>query len=424
MKTPIKVILAALAAAALLTPATADAKAYKTKSEFVLSGRTKTVNTDRKIKKITVCSSNKKFRAAKKGKYKFRVSGTDVGKNQAVKVTYTNGNTQKFRFTTAVDYQMKVVNELKSLMRNPDAGLRKIVAEWETKTETEKNGNYTFLLREILPSGSTKIKYDLNGVINKYTVSQKKALIMEVYFRTHMAYSKAAKGAYLKTGKALNNEYKKIYDGTFKGVCSDGSVMGKRICQKLNIPCKYVTSHERNHGWLVVKATDTDGTAYWHDVWTTSNGWNLRTSVKSDETRMHDGDIGLTIAGEQKYEYNPVHHMTFMNRVTTSSLKKPSSTTVYVPADPTPAPQTPTAPTTPSPAPSDKYVCPGCDMPCRHTSAANPYVTNMTTRYKDYVIYKHISNGTTRYFDASGNEYIDANGNGSITDELIVLANQ
>ena len=105
---------------------------------------------------------------------------------------------------------------------------------------------------------------------------------------------------------------------------------------------------------------------------------------------------------------------------------------------PTPTPTvTPTPTPTPTPEPTatpeqriiipfaeHQYTCPGCGAPYKHKDNKNPYITNGVTEVGNYKIYKHATPEGIRYFDAAGNEYIDVNNNGFITDELMTLTEQ
>lgn len=464
--------------------AEAKAKAYKAKTVNVTKGKSKTVTTSKKIKKVAIVSKNKNFTATKTGDKTFKVSGTDKGKTQTVKVTYTNKYTQKFKIKTVAakipSYAQKIVDELKPLLADPDKGLQTVLTQWEKKL----GGTYEF---KILNSykDNTSSEMTIEDVMKNYTASEKKALILEVYFRTRMTYSKADKGKY-HGNRNSNTYFKKLYDGTFKGVCADGAEMGYDICQYLGLKSKCTGSMEMNHGWCVIYVTDKNGVSYWHGIYTTAHSYNLKgtASVPNSWT--------MTKAQFVKYQYNPDTTEIIKRKVTAvkTATPKPAVATqapvttaapVQTPAPtkaPTPAPtqttttivfntpepyetETPVATTEPTkapvatqaptqtpvvtpeptveptPAPTETpapqrvvipynehgYTCPGCNVtPYRHKNNNNPYISNFTKLYGIYTVYAHNCNGIIRYFDADGNEYIDISGDGDIMDELIQLA--
>ena len=489
-----------LTASLSITSVDAEAKAYKAKNVTVTSGKSKTVTTSKKIKKVAICSTNKNFTVKKTGNKKFKVSGTDVGKTQTVKVTYTNKYTQKFKIKTTAakkktvpSYAQKIVNELKPLLADPDKGLQTVLADW-TKRLNPRNGyTYEFILRNFNYGLGQSIKsYTVDDILKNYTTSQKKALILEVYFRQRMSYSGAAKGSYAsyKIGTKSNTEFKKLYNGTFKGVCADGANIAYDICQYLGIKACYAGSMNINHGWCGIWATDKNGVSYWHGIFTTSYPYSLKASAPVEK------HYNMTEAQVKKYLYSPA--ATYFKALqkynktpkpvvaktptpaaaTQAPVQTPAPTAAPTKApvaatEPTKAPavtqeplvtQEPTAvptvaPTTepvvtaapapsqapvvtpeptvkPAPAPSETpaeqriviphdehgYTCPGCKAPNRHTSKTNPYITNGIATDGDLIIYKHTTSEGVRWFDADGNEYIDINKNGFITDELYKLA--
>lgn len=139
-----------------ITGVDAEAKAYKAKTVKVTSGKTKTVKTKKKIKKVKIVSKNKNFTVKKTGNYKFKVSGTDRGKSQTVKVTYTNKYTQKFKIKTIKakkkttkkipSYAQKIVNELKPLLADPDKGLQTALNDWTKRLNPRDGYTYEFSL--------------------------------------------------------------------------------------------------------------------------------------------------------------------------------------------------------------------------------------------------------------------------------------
>ena len=491
-----KIMLMALilfTASLSITSIDAEAKTYKTKTVTVTSGKSKTVTTSKKIKKVAICSTNKNFTVKKTANRKFKVSKTDVGKTQTVKVTYTNKYTQKFKITTKKaaaktttttsmpSYAQKIIDELKPLLADPDKGLQTVLAQREKKLGYECD----FKLINTPVTGNTTY-LTLDEIMTNYTASQKKALVLEVYFRTRMTYS-AADDYY--RNRNSNTYFKKLYNGTFKGVCEDGTAMAYDICQYLGVKANYAGSDDLNHSWCGIWVTDKNGTSYWHGIYTTSYGYNLKSSVPQNNRKLTKKQV------ENNY-YNP--YQTLFNaskkQVVKTSTPKPTTApsvtpTTQAPQAPaathTPAPtqttttvvfntpkpaetETPAAtmeptkapvatqePSTtetpaptptveptvePTPAPTEtpavqrimiphdehNYTCPGCNPlnppPVRHTSKTNPYITNVKATYKTYEVYQHVIGTEIRWFDADGNEYIDINGDGNIMTELIQLA--
>lgn len=310
MKNTVKVMLTTLTLAlamSLTAGISADAKAYKTKKVTVTKGKSKTVKTSKKIKKVAICSTNKNFTVKKTAKKKFKVSGTDVGKTQTVKVTYTNKNTQKFKITTkkakttSTGYKKKVIDEVKSLIADPDKGLRKVLADWKadmtkkTKVDTSKYTVIAKLWRE--DANYNPLSYlSEDDVIKTYTPSQKKALIIETYCIARMTYSGANMGDY-HYHRGSNAQFKKLYNGTFKGVCQDGAEMAEDIANAVGLTAKTVISTQIDHGWCVIKTTDKNGTTYWHgvDAYTVTDSHNLKNTAPVNKN--------MTQAQVEKYHY-------------------------------------------------------------------------------------------------------------------------
>lgn len=496
MKNTIKIMVATLVlvlVTSMTTATAADAakkKTYTTKTIKVTSGKSKTVTTTKKIKKVTISSTNKNFSVKKTENKKFKVSGTDKGKSQTVKVTYTNKYTQKFKIKTVKakkkptkkipSYAQKIVNELKPLLADPDKGLQTVLNQWLNKKHGSNSSKYEPELRNMDFDRNTISKISLDEVMRTYTPSQKKALILEVYFRQRMTYSMNNRNKYCNNRNS-NTYFKKLYNGTFKGVCADGAKMGYDICQYLGIKSKYTGSMEDNHGWCAIYVTDKNKISYWHGIYTTSDGYNLKGTASIP--------TGWTMTKKQVMSYTckpneQTHFVTVLKRAShkpavTAAPPSPSVTTqapVQTPAPqatPTPKPspttttvifntpeppepeetetpvatteptkvpvvtQEPTVKPTPAPAPTETpvpqrivipynehgYTCPGCDVsPYRHKSKTNPYISNFTKVYGNYTVYEHNCNGTIRYFDADGNEYIDINRNSDIMDEIVTLA--
>ena len=280
----------------------ADAKAYTTKKVTVTKGKSKTVKTSKKIKKVAISSTNKNFKVKKTASKKFKVSGTDVGKTQTVKVTYTNGNTQKFKITTKkknTGYKKKVINEVKSLLADPDKGLRKVLADWKadmtqkTKVDTSK---YTVIAKLWRTDATYNPLSSLSedDVIKTYTPSQKKALIIETYCIARMTYSLVNMGDYYYHQNS-DSQFEKLYKGTFKGGSKDGAKMAANIANEVGLTAKYVECKQLDHAWCDIKATDKNGTTYWHGVETTDDSYNLKNTAPIDKS--------MTIKQMRKYYY-------------------------------------------------------------------------------------------------------------------------
>lgn len=485
MKNTIKIMMATLVlvlVTSMTTATAADAakkKTYATKTVKVTSGKSKTVTTAKKIKKVAISSTNKNFTVKKTGNKKFKVSGTDKGKTQTVKVTYTNKYTQKFKIKTVKakkkptkkipSYAQKIVNELKPLLADPDKGLQTAMTWWEKPRDGYEN---VFTVNSFNDSKTISILY-IDDIMKTYTASQKKALILELYFRTRMTYGSS--NDYKSRG--TNAYYKKIYNGTFKGVCADGAEAGYDICQYLGIKSKCTGSMEMDHGWCVVYVTDKNGISYWQGIYTTSYSYNLKgtasvpnswsmTKTQFNKAVCQPNNQSQIVVLTKRIPRTPKPSTTTAPSVTTQApvqtpatqatpTPKPSPTTTTIifntpeppepeetktpvaTTEPTKAPvvtqePTPTPTKTPVPQriviPYDEhgYTCADCNPlnppPVRHTDNSNPYITNSKTTYKDYVVYKHVIGTEVRWFDANGNEYIDINADGSIMNELIQLA--
>ncbi len=491
-----------------ITSVDAEAKAYKTKTLKVTSGKSKTVKTKKKIKKVKIVSTNKNFTVKKTGNKTFKVSGTDKGKKQTVKVTYKNKYIQKFKIKTVKaketkkqptaipTYAQKIVNELKPLLADPDKGLQTVLADWTKRLNPRDGYTYEYKLYNFkYQLGSPISSLTIDDIIQNYTASQKKALVLEVYFRQRMKYSYAAKGIYYYHRKS-NTEFKKLYNGTFKGVCSDGAHIAYDVCQYLGVKANCVGSHDLNHEWCGIYVTDKNGISYWHGINTTSYSYNMKASTPTKYNRGANRTANMSESQVKKYLYSPNASTSLEplpKRIKNKPTTKPVVTTTQAPVQtpvpqvaPTPKPtptqttttiifntpeppepeetETPVATTepteapvvtqTPTPAPTQTpvitseptpepaieptpkpsetpvtqrimiphdehgYTCPGCKAPNRHTSRNNPYITNGTAKDGDLIVYKHTTSEGVRWFDADGNEYIDINHNGFITDEL------
>lgn len=284
-----KIMLTALilfTASLSVTSVDAEAKAYKAKTVKVTSGKSKTVKTKKKIKKVTICSKNKKFEAYKVSNRKFKLYDTDYGKTQIVKIKYTNGCTQKYKIKTVLpSYAQKIVDELKPLLADPDKGLQTSLDAWkkqkelEAKAEAKAEGS-TFKsceinLRICKGLSQTKIgEMTVEDIMKNYTASQKKALILEIYFSHRMKYGKRCWYRFNRESNAL---FKRLYQGKFKGVCEDGAAIAYDICKYLGI--KVYGPATTDHAWCCVYVTDKNGKSYWHGIDTTSYSYNLKASV-------------------------------------------------------------------------------------------------------------------------------------------------
>ena len=267
-----------------VTSVDAEAKAYKTKTVKVTSGKSKTVKTKKKIKKVTICSKNKNFDAWSLGPTKkFTVFDTDYGKTQTVKVKYTNGCTQKFKIKTELpSYARKIVDELEPLLADPDKSLQTLLDDWKKQEESEaKAEDSTFESCEIklrIYKGLSRTKkiseMTVDDIMKNYTDSQKKALILEMYFRQRMEYGKRC---WYRVKRESNTLFKRLYQGKFEGVCEDGAAIAYDICKYLGI--KAYGPADESHSWCCVYAKDKNGKSYWHGIYTTSYAYNLKASV-------------------------------------------------------------------------------------------------------------------------------------------------
>ena len=282
-----KIMLTALilfTASLSVTSVDAEAKAYKTKTVKVTSGKSKTVKTKKKIKKVTICSKNKNFDATWSlgPTKKFTVFNTDYGKTQTVKVKYTNGCTQKFKIKTVLpSYARKIVDELEPLLADPDKGLQTSLDDWKKQIDSEEKGDSTYTGCEILVcnykglSGTKKIsEMTVDDILKNYTASQKKAFILEAYFKPRMKYGTRC---WYRFNRESNTLFKRLYQGKFEGVCEDGAAIAYDICKYLGI--KAYGPADESHAWCCVYVKDKNGKSYWHGIYTTSYSYNLKMSV-------------------------------------------------------------------------------------------------------------------------------------------------
>lgn len=384
-------------------------KPYKTKTLKLVEGKKKTWYAGRRIKKVKKISKNKNFTVKIiDSRYSLRFTGTDRNTKQTVKVYYKNSRTQKFNLKTDVNYLNKIKAELKPMLANPDAGLKKALSDWKKKEHGNKSDLYECYLIRVQESYNNKPSttyptYSESEIYEKLTASQKKALILETYIHSRSDYKTANKDDYYRNRNS-NAQFKKLYNGTFKGVCADGAAIATDIGKAVGLTTKYIGSMEMDHAWCVIKAVDESGNPYWHGIYTTSGGNNLKASLPNikDENGYKEKDI-------IKHLYTPSY--------TKIVIRKKRNTN---PTTPTPVPATPSTPSAVT-GTSVKGACPGCKLPNRH-ARNNPYASGLyQTILNGYIIYQHNGNGYLQWFDRNGKEYFDTNGNGSIADEIAAL---
>ena len=385
-------------------------KSYKTKTLKLVENKKKTWYAGRQIKKVKKISKNKNFTVKIiDGRYSLRFTGTDRNTKQTVKVYYKNGRTQKFNLKTNVNYLNKIKAELKPMLANPDAGLKKALSDWEKRDCSGKKITYEFKLVRTAEFQNSDYKsypsYSETEMYEKLTTSQKKALILEVYVHSRSHYGEPGKNNSYYRHRNSNTQFKKLYNDTFKGVCADGAAIAADIGKAVGLTTKYIGSMEMDHAWCVVKATDENGNPYWHGIYTTSHGYSLTTGLPN--IKEANGYKENTL---RKY----LHMPSFMRIIPFKTKRNTNPTT------PTPAPATPSTPSAVTGA-SVKGACPGCKLPNRH-ARNNPYASALyQTILNGYIIYQHDGNGYLQWFDRNGKEYFDTNGNGSIADEIAAL---
>lgn len=364
-------------------------KPYKTETIQLVEGESKTYAFKSKIKKVKKISKNKAFSVKiLSGKYRIKVSGTHYNTQQTVKVYYKNGKTQKVNLKTEVNYLNKIKAELKPMLADLDKGLRTAISQWETKLE-QKNNSVKYIFRLHCDydgindenTAKTPDSLTIDEVIAKYTPSQKKAFILQVYCRSRMTYSYKNKSDYSSHRKS-NAQFKKLYNGTFKGVCIDGAYMAMDIANAVGFTTRCIGARELNHSWCIVKATDTNGNNYWQGVFATSDGYNMNSGFNANKANY-------TKAYLSKYSYSPARSMIV-------TIKRPKN---YVDLNPT-------TPTTQSTGTATAIKCPGCTGNIQH-NAKNPYKTNKPFSYGNYGVWMYIHNGggVIRLYDENGNEY-------------------
>lgn len=385
-------------------------KPYKTKTLKLVKGKKKTWYAGRRIKKVKKISKNKNFTVKIiDSRYSLRFTGTDRNTKQTVKVYYKNGRTQKFNLKTNVNYLNKIKAELKPMLANPDAGLKKALSDWKKRDCGNKRMTYEFKLQRTAEFENSDYEsypsYSESEMYEKLTTSQKKALILEAYVHSRSHYGDPGNDNDYYHHRNSNAQFKKLYNDTFKGVCADGAAMATDIGKAVGLTTKYIGSMEMDHAWCVVKAIDESGNPYWHGIYTTSYGFSLTTELPN--TKSNNGYKRATIKAN-------LHTPSFM-RIFPFKVKRNTN-----PTTPTPVPATPSTPSAVTGA-SVKGACPGCKLPNRH-ARNNPYASALyQTILNGYIIYQHDGNGYLQWFDANGKEYFDTNGNGSIADEIAAL---
>lgn len=395
------ILLTVLAALVLTNSASAPAqtktkKPYKTKTVKIAEGKSKTwdpaYDVVKKVKKI---SKNKAFSVKLVSDNDFiRVSDTDRGKKQAIKIYFKNGRTQKINLKTEVNYLNKIKAELKPMLAEPNKGLHTATTQWETKLTKKNNRKYVFtVFRDNLNASGNTVgndpnDYTIEEAIKKMTTSQKKALILDAYLTSRMSYNTAYAHKYYGNRKS-NTYFAKLYKGTFKGVCEDGAKMAYDIAKSVGLTARLVTSYDMNHEWCVVKVTDTNGKTYWQGVHATSFAINMKSNYPKNK-----GDNGYAKKDINKWMYSPsriyLHPHATKNRIT------PNSTT----------------PTTPSAVTASATKCPGCTGKLSHLTR-NPYITIADHAAVSFApaggpdYYPHNAGGVIRFFDENGNEWLD-----------------
>lgn len=320
-------------------------KPYKTQNLKLVEGRKTVWDSDHNspIKKIKKTGKNKKFKAKIFDcGYAIRFSGTDYKTKQTVKVYYKNGRTQKFNLKTDINYLSKIKAELKPMLANPNAGLKKALADWVERDLSGTKLTYKYHLNrtdefKVDPTtiGKTTIldypsypSYSEAEMYEKLTSSQKKALILEVYVHSRSHYKGSKIGIYY-SHRNSNAQFKKLYNGTFKGVCSDGAAIATDIGKAVGLTTKCVSSLEMDHAWCVVKAVDEKGKKYWHGIYTTSYAYSLKASLpKKGDDQEENSYKEKTL---KKYTHSPCY-MRVIPRKIKRGVKTTHSVTPSIPS--------------------------------------------------------------------------------------------
>lgn len=391
-------------------------KPYKAKTVRVVATMENRIHqTKSPVKKVKKISKNKNFKIRlipNENKYIFVASGVDIGKKQAVKVYYENGRTQVITFKAETNYLDKIKKELKPLLANPDAGLKKSLEQWEQRDMAGKSYTYQFVYERSTDfEGENPVKYEKykeEDIYKKLTASQKKALILEIYVHSRSHYRMDQRWIYSNCDSSVkfNRQFKKLYYGTFAGVCADGAKIAYDIGRQVGLKTKYVSCGTINHAWCVVKATDEKGKPYWHGIYTTAHGYSLNSSISRYHTDKYSKKQIVKNLHEPCYVHIANKRISRRDVLLEQAEEKrkrarAQSTTTTI----------------------TNCKCPGCyatsERAYKHTRPSNPYITNYIYCKKDGThVYEHNGNGYKQWFDAEGNEYFDANGDGSIMDDL------
>lgn len=400
----------------------ADAKTkkpYKAKTvRVVATMENKIHQTKSPVKKVKKISKDKNFKVRlipNDNKYIFVLSGADMGKKQAVKVYYENGRTQVITFKTETNYLDKIKKELKPLLANPDAGLKKSLEQWEQRDMANKSHTYQFFYErstDFEGENHTTAKYERykeEDIYKKLTTSQKKALILEVYVHSRSHYRMNQRWIYSNCDSSVkfNRQFQKLYNGKFAGVCADGGKIAYDIGRAVGLKTKYVSCETIDHAWCVVKATDENGKPYWHGIYTTAHGYSLNASISRYHTDKYSKKQIVNNLHEPCYVHIVNRRMSRRDVLLEQAAEKRAK-----------ARSTATTIT--------NCKCPGCyatsEWTYKHTRPSNSYITNRIYVKSDGThVYEHNGNGYKQWFDAQGNEYFDANGDGSIMDDLAAL---
>ena len=364
-----KIMLATLllTLALYVTGTTVDAaekktKTYKTRTVEIMRGYCKDVKTSKRIRKVKICSKNKHFAADllyTKKRNKFEVDDSDYGKTQAVKVTYTNGWTQKIKIKTVLStYEKKILDELKPLLANPDNGLKKLIEDERKSGSKSMHFNLELVIEDI--NYKTVDKMSLDEIMRSYSASEKKALILERYFKKRMTYSMANRGSCSNDLYLSDKLYKKLYKGTFKGVCQDGAVMANSICELVGMKSVWISCDGIDHAWCTVYVTDKKGTSYWRGIPATSYAYSLKKSIGISVRNVGNENYASRSISKKKLKKYVCKnartrwHISFKRKTTKeSTVKNPT-----IPA-PTVAPTvkpTPTPVPTPVPTPTTTHL--------------------------------------------------------------------
>lgn len=173
------------------------------------------------------------------------------------------------------------------MLADPDKGLRTAISQWETELEKKNNKKYTFsvyranLNASRTPDGEDLNDYTIDEAIQKMTTSEKKALVLEAYLRWCMTYDRMNYDYLCESD--INNSLKRLYNGTFRGVCSDGAKMGRYVAKAVGFNTNCVSSGEMNYEWCVVKVTNSSGKSYWKGIYTTSDAWSMKSNYPKNK---------------------------------------------------------------------------------------------------------------------------------------------